>query len=287
MAEHWPFHMPGLNGTRFQPSARLPPHEAERPTAWFAFQADRLLVRVQGDSVVLPEWGHLAALSASYERRHYLGRLGEVDCYAVELEAVVEPPADMALEGIRGLFGRLVDAHFSLAGRAVQVLEWDRNHRFCGRCGEPTVQVENERAKRCPRCGLHSYPRISPAVIMLVERGDRILLARNARNPAGFFSVLAGFVEPGESLEEAVVREVYEETAIEITDLRYFGSQPWPFPNSLMIGFTSTYAAGEIAVDGEEIAEAHWFEKRALPERLAGRISIARRLIDWAVEHRA
>ncbi len=122
---------------------------------------------------------------------------------------------------------------------------------------------------------------------MVVERGDEILLARNARNPGAFFSVLAGFVEPGESLEEAVVREVHEEVGLEIKDIRYFGSQPWPFPHQLMIGFTTTYASGEITADGDEIAEAHWFKKHQLPARRPGKLSIASQLIDWAVEHPA
>jgi NAD+ diphosphatase len=182
------------------------------------------------------------------------------------------------------LYGRLPDEQFSIAGRAVQILLWDQTHRFCGRCGQPTVHAPAERAKLCPRCGLLSFPRLSPAVIMLIRRGDELLLARNKAFADGFFSVLAGFVEPGESLEETVAREVREEVGLEVTDIGYFGSQPWPFPHSLMIGFTATYAGGEIRLQADEIAEAGWFHKRGDLPRLPGKLSIARRLIDSFIE---
>ena len=138
------------------------------------------------------------------------------------------------------------------------------------------------RAKECEECGRFDFPRISPAIIVLIEKGDALLLARSTRFPGSFFSVLAGFVEPGESLEEAVHREVKEETGILVKDIEYFGSQPWPFPDSLMIGFTAQYASGEIRIDGEEIAEAGWYKSHSLPQ-IPGKLSIARQLIDWFV----
>jgi NAD+ diphosphatase len=165
----------------------------------------------------------------------------------------------------------------------VQLVEWARTNRFCGRCGASTEDVTGLMAKRCPRCGLEAFPRLSPAVICLVERDDgRALLARGPQFAAGVYSCLAGFVEPGETLEEAVAREVREEVAVEVGEIRYFGSQPWPFPHSLMVGFTARWVSGEIAVDGTEITEARWFAASDLPE-VPSSISIARRLIDdWA-----
>jgi NAD+ diphosphatase len=143
-----------------------------------------------------------------------------------------------------------------------------------------------ERAKRCPACGLLSFPRLSPAIIVLVERDDRVLLARGVNFPEGMYSTLAGFVEPGESLEEAVHREIGEEVGVALTDLRYFGSQPWPFPHSLMIGFTARYAGGEIVLDDREIADAAWFTADRMP-RVPQKLSIARRLIDsYVAKHR-
>jgi NAD+ diphosphatase len=186
---------------------------------------------------------------------------------------------------LRSLYGRLDEDLFSVAGRAVQIVEWHRTHRYCGRCGVETEDLPGERARVCPRCGLTSYPRLSPAVIVLVTRGDgdEVLLARSHHFPAGMYSILAGFVEPGESLEEAVVREIGEEAGIELSGLRYFGSQPWPYPNSLMIGFTATYAGGEIRLDEREIADAAWFGRDNLP-LLPGRPSIARRMLDRWLE---
>jgi len=142
--------------------------------------------------------------------------------------------------------------------------------------------IENEkteRAKECPQCGLLHFPRLAPAIIVLVERDQEFLLARSRHFLPGMYSVLAGFVEPGESLEEAVVREVKEEVGVDIKDIKYFGSQPWPFPHSLMIGFTATYAGGEISLNDSEIEDAGWFTVNNLP-RIPGKISIARKLID-------
>ena len=267
------------DAVRFVPALR-PPEEAPRAALWFPFRRDQLLVRSDADGAALLEYADLAALGADFEKAHYLGRLDDVDCYTLELEPEVEPPADATFEGLRALYGRLPEDHYSIAGRAVQILLWDQTHRFCGRCGQPTVNAPAERAKLCPRCGLLNFPRLSPAVIMLVRRGDEFLLARNRAFAEGMFSVLAGFVEPGESLEEAVAREVHEEVDLQVDDIRYFGSQPWPFPHSLMIGFMANYASGEIHPQADEIVEAAWFNRRGPLPLLPGKLSIARRLID-------
>src|SRR5205823_14269946 len=167
------------------------------------------------DQAVLLEYADLVALGADFEAGHYLGRMADLDFYALELDPDLAVPTETTLEGLRALYGRLPEDYFSIAGRAVQILLWDSTHRFCGRCGQPSVNAPAERAKLCPQCGLLSFPRLSPAVIMLVQRGDEFLLARNRAFVEGFFSVLAGFVEPGESLEEAVAREIREEVGLE------------------------------------------------------------------------
>jgi NAD+ diphosphatase len=189
------------------------------------------------------------------------------------------------LAPLRSLFGVLEDETVLTAGLGSQMIYWDRAHRFCGRCGGRTEDKIDERAKICPDCGLLNYPRLSPAVIVAVVRDDRILLARNQRFKRSFYSVLAGFVEPGETLEQCVGREVLEEAGIRVENIRYFGSQPWPFPDSLMIGFTADYAGGRIRTDGEEIADAGWFAAGRLPA-IPPRLSIARQLIDWFVDRR-
>lgn len=263
--------------------ALQPPPDPPTGVAWFAFQNDRLLVQPaeSEDGVRLPDADDLAACGVDLDSGHYLGRLESIDCYAVDVVGSSEPPVDTTAEGLRALYGRLDDDYFAIAGRAVQILLWDRTHRYCGRCGQETVHAERERARLCPHCGLLSFPRLSPAVIMLISRGEHeLLLARNKAFVGGFFSVLAGFVEPGESLEEAVAREVHEEVGLDIADIRYFGSQPWPFPHSLMIGFTAHYVGGELRLQEDEIAEAAWFDRREPLPPLPGKLSIARKLID-------
>ncbi len=174
---------------------------------------------------------------------------------------------------------------FRMLAFAEQVATWQSQHRFCGRCGTPTQQVPGERCMRCPSCALDSYARISPSMIVLVTRGDEVLLARSPRFVPGVYSTLAGFVEPGESAEECVVREVREEVGIEVGNLRYLGSQGWPFPHSLMLGFHAEYVGGEIVPQVDEIEDARWFHIEQLPPLPMTR-SIARYLIDLYVARR-
>lgn len=235
----------------------------------------------------LPEREQVAALGLKVESAHYLGRLGETDCFALALPPVVnlELPAGMAVRGLRKLYGAIPDEQFAVAGRAAQIAVWDETHQFCGRCGTKVERQPAERAKRCPSCSLTVFPRLSPAVIVLVRRGTQALLGRSARFPIPMYSTLAGFVEPGESLEQTVEREIREEAGIEVKNLRYFGSQSWPFPHSLMVGFLAEYAGGELRPDGEELVDARWFDAHELPP-IPPRLSIARQLIDsWLAEH--
>ncbi|HSP79608.1 MAG TPA: NAD(+) diphosphatase [Myxococcaceae bacterium] len=264
-----------MSPPRFVPGHQAPARP--RDTALlFVARGMELLIAERDGAVHLPTGAELPSLA---EGAHFLGLLEGVDCYAAALPGEEEPPAGFQLVPARSLYNRVDEVLFGLAGRALAIAEWDVTHRFCGRCGQPTELAPNERSRRCTACRMPFYPRISPAVIVLITRGDTMLLARSTRFPEPFFSTLAGFVEPGESLEETVVREVREEVGLEIHDLRYFGSQPWPFGRSLMVGFTAEYADGDIRVDGEEIAEAAWFSPDALP-RIPPSLSIARHLID-------
>ena len=244
---------------------------------------DRLLVYHDPPSVRVPSLQNFSELDLVVLRKHYLGQLDHHHCYSVEVPEETVAPVGMAFEGLRQIYGRLDESLFRIATRAVQIVDWDRTHQFCGRCGAPMEAKATERAKLCPRCGLHHFPRLAPAIIVLVERGHALLLARSRHFTQGMYSVIAGFVEPGETLEEAVVREVREETGISIRDIKYFGSQPWPFPHSLMIGFTAAYESGEIVLEDSEIEDAGWFTRDNLPP-LPGKISIARRLIDGFLE---
>jgi NAD+ diphosphatase len=224
-----------------------------------------------------------AELGLPVLHQNYIGCLDGRYCYAVELPEGIAPPQGMTFEDLRRTYGRMDEDLFSVAGRAVQIIDWDRTHQFCGRCGARTKTHPTERAKECPQCGTLHFPRLAPAIIVLVERGREMLLARARRFPTAMYSTLAGFVEPGETLEEAVVREVQEETGITVKEIRYFGSQPWPFPHSLMIGFTASYAGGQITLSDEENVDAGWFTADNLPS-LPDKMSIARKLIDSFLE---
>jgi NAD+ diphosphatase len=274
---------PDMDVNRNFVSGIVPPTERSGPAWWFAFQENKLLVYQRSSSISIPCLVNFGELGLTALSQNYLGRLDRTHCYAVELGEGTVPPGGMVFEGLRQVYGRLDEDLFWVAARAVQIVDWDRTHLFCGRCGAPLRTKTTERAKECPICGQLHFPRLAPAMIVLVERGRELLLARSRHFLPGMYSVLAGFVEPGESLEEAVVREVREEVGITVKDIKYFGSQPWPFPHSLMIGFTATYAGGEIFLSDEEIEDAGWFTVDNLPT-VPGKISIARKLIDWFIE---
>jgi NAD+ diphosphatase len=241
---------------------------------WFIFRNGRLLVHEQSADV--PRLTDAGSLGLPALRNIFVGSLFGEPSFALEVEEGSPAPEGMMWEGLRALFMHYDQARIAAAGRAVQLLDWDRDHRFCGRCAARTVQLEHERGRRCPSCGLTAWPRIAPAMMALVKRGRQLLLARSPHAPQGRFSALAGFVEAGESVEDTVVREVREEVGIEIANPRYFGSQSWPFPNSLMIAFVCDYAGGEITPQEGEIDE--WFDVDALPD-ISSTVSIAGRLI--------
>lgn len=252
-------------------------------TRCFVVRQLGLVVRSLGEQVLLPELSDLPRLGLAAAELHYLGRLHEEDCLALDAGGG-ELPAPWAVQSLRSLYGQLTEDEFGVAGRAVQIMTFAVTHRFCGSCGQPTTRDAVERCVRCPSCELVFYPRVSPAIIVLVRRGEQALLASSARFAPGFYSTLAGFVEPGESLEQTLAREVFEEVGIQVENVRYFGSQPWPFPHSLMVGFVADYAGGEIVVDGQEILDARWFAAHALPE-VPPKLSIARKLIDaWLAD---
>lgn len=273
-----PEHRYSLTRRTFVPgvSAGTPP----RDTYWFAFRGYRLLVRVQEDQARVPELSSLQEVDLGVVRSQYLGTLDGRPCYSAELPEDAEPPPGMTFQGLRSLYGLLDEDFFWVAGRAVQIVDWDRTHQYCSACGSLTESQRRERVKVCPNCGYTSYPRLAPAIIVAVTRGDKLLLARSRRHPPGLYSVLAGFVEPGETLEECLMREVKEEVGLEVKNIRYFGSQPWPFPHSLMIAFTCEHAGGGIVLDDEEMEEAAWFGADELP-RVPPPISISRQLIEW------
>lgn len=250
---------------------------------WFFFDSQKLLVRRDGDAARVPHPCHADAKRFLDGDVREIGALGGVRCFAAALggNAVIDPPFE--LSELRPLFGVLNDETFWMAGRALHLLHWGSRTRFCGVCGAATREKEDEIARVCTSCGEIVYPRISPAVIVAVVKDGKILLANANRFSAKLYSVIAGFVEPGESLEQCVHREVMEEMGIRVKNVRYFDSQPWPFPDSLMAGFTAEYESGTLTVDRRENDHADWFASDSLP-LIPAKVSIARRLIDWFVD---
>ena len=211
--------------------------------------------------------------------KHFLGYLDNTSCYAVEVSSSSSLLAGTKLTPMHSMLGKIPDNFFSLASRAVQIVEWYRANQFCGKCGQSTTEHSDERAMQC-KCGNLIYPKISPCVIVLVTNGENLLLAHNKNFPGNFYSTLAGFIEPGETSEDALCREVFEEVNIEIENIKYYSSQSWPFPSQLMLGFHAEYKSGEINPDGIEIDKAEWFHYKKLPQVPPGKISISGRLIE-------
>ncbi|MEO6269533.1 MAG: NAD(+) diphosphatase [Lautropia sp.] len=269
------------------PDGFLPDHSASADDAAIAHVFIRDQLVQPADCPALLPWDTYRELGLVAARRHVIGRHQGVTHVAVALAETSAPPplpTGWRAGGIRSWFGVLPDTQLAIAMRGVQLLEWERTHRFCGACGSATERVAAERAYRCGACGLSVYPRICPAMMVLITRGREILLARGVSFPPGRYSALAGFLEAGESIEDAIHREVREEVGVEVDDLAYFASQSWPFPNSLMIAFTAKWRSGDIAADPGEIADARWFDIDSLPDIPAPRVSISRALIDATVQ---
>ncbi len=246
---------------------------------WFIFCGSKLHI-ADDDLSPIPLAKSVAAAGFVPTRTQFIGWYGETACFSAEIEKIPEH-LSATFHGLRQTYGRVTDDFFWIASRAVQIVGWDRDHQFCGRCATPTEVGDGEHVRICPACGQRNYPHIAPAVIVAVKRDGRLLLARNRRHRAGMYTVLAGFVEAGETLEETVRREIKEEVGIEVMNIRYFGSQPWPFPNSLMVGFTADYAGGEFIFEDDDIEDAAWYTAENLPT-LPSSPSIAHELIrDW------
>jgi NAD+ diphosphatase len=264
----------------------IDPSNTSDEALWFVYHQDRLLIKTGSNGYLVPRFRDIAAFKSTLIRKLFLGSLNEIPCYAAELSNDNKVSGNFRLKGLRELFfGQIEEELIWIAGQANQLVDWNRSHQFCGKCGGPTQDGQDERAKVCPQCRLVNYPRVSPAVIVAVTKEDQILLASNIRFKSGYYSVLAGFVEPGENLEECVAREIKEEVGISVNNIRYFASQPWPFPNSLMVGFLADYAGGEIKTDNTEIRKAGWYTAENLPS-IPPKITIARQLIDWFVNRR-
>jgi NAD+ diphosphatase len=247
----------------FKPEIAPTPEDEKNAAYWFIFRENQILLI---NSTELPQIPLLKGESIweQITGRRFLGYWDGCPCFAANW-GTRNIPADWENYNIRELFGKIDDRIYRLIGRAFHFMYWEQNNQYCGRCGAPTANSPIEYAKICSKCGWTIYPRIAPAIIVAVVKGDQILLAQAKNSRTGFYGVIAGFVEPGETLEETVAREISEEVGITVKNIRYFGSQPWPFPDSLMLGFTAEWADGEIVVDDKEIGAAGWFRAEEIP----------------------
>jgi len=264
-------------------SALQPASPSEQPF-FFVFKAEEILVCRTEKGVHIPRAIDISMLlSHATESMHYLGVYDAIPCYMTVLAENTMPPAGMVFQSLRAAMHDIDNTDlFFIASRAKQIAHWDASTQFCGRCGHVTQRSPTERAKVCARCAALYYPQLAPVVLALIWRKNEILLARSPHFQKGVYSVLAGFVEPGETLEEACCREVQEEVGVQIKNLQYFGSQPWPFPSNMMIGFIAEHAQGEIVMDPVEIEDAQWFALPALPGglRLPNALSLSRQMIE-------
>lgn len=256
----------------FVPASAAPHNPSE---GWVVVYHEQSFAMYQGQLFHEPD---MARFLGDVDTQLMLGHLDGKPCQLVRLSQPADLPG-VSWHGLRGLIGQVDDLTFRLLGLAQQLDAWHDSHRFCGRCGSPTQARADERAMECTECSLRQYPKLAPCIIVLITRGEEILLARSPHFRPGFFSTLAGFIEPGESAEECLHREVREEVGLEVEGLEYLGSQNWPFPNSLMLGFHARYAGGEIVPQPGEIEEAAWWSVRDLPG-IPPRGTISRWLID-------
>lgn len=257
--------------------------KAHQPAIWLIFVAEKLLANKAQPTPIEAHWETLTFAHAYQEQIVQIGALNGKPCYLIDMgnERVAE--VDFQAVSLRTLLHHSEAELFEVAARAWQVMLFLRTHRFCGQCGSTMQSIDWEMAVQCSRCHHRCYPRISPCIIVSIKYQDKILLAQGKpQRERNMFSTLAGFVESGETLEQAVHREVFEEVGIQIKNLRYFASQPWPFPHSLMVGFLADFASGEIKVDGQEILEAYWFNFDQLPS-IPPVFSIAGKLIKQTI----
>ena len=255
-------------------TATFLPHQA----FWFIFQNNELLLLRENNT--LPGDAECASVALYFLRRFQLGKLNNIEYYCAEMSKDVSIPDMFHSLTLRQALPLFENDKYGLAVKAYSIMNWDSNHQFCGCCGSLTTHQVKDFERQCPSCKLSFFPRISPSIIVLIKKENHLLMARSPHFPPGVYGLIAGFVNAGESIEEAVHREVKEEVGLTIKNLLYCGSQPWPFPDSLMMAFTADYETGEIIMDQDEIEDAGWYEYDKLPGLPSMALSIAMKLID-------
>ncbi len=251
---------------------------------YFIFNKEKILIKENTDYLTFPTENEFKEDTVKPFNKCHLWEWDFMKYSVFEVDDTFPIPQGYIFEKVHTCRSHYDEKNYRRVAMAFQTLNWDKNHQYCGVCGEFLSSIEKDKSKECAKCGKKIFPEISPAIIVAILKDDKILLAHNINFPDNLYSLIAGFVELGETLEEAAIREIREEVGIEIKNLCYFGSQSWPFPNSLMFGFTAEYVSGEIKVDGEEITDANWYTPEDFPT-LPGHGSIARTIIEWYIEN--
>lgn len=252
------------------------------PSYWFILHNECLLICQHGESI-LPTHHDIQPLAHLLTHQHGLGQFNGADIYCAELSITTDHLNELKPIALRQALELLGPEWYSLAVKAYSIINWDNNHQYCGKCGQLTEHKSQTFERTCIACGTVFYPRISPSVIVLIHKDDEILMARSPHFSKGVYGLIAGFVEAGESAEAALHREVKEEVGVTVKNLSYFGSQAWPFPDSLMLGYIAEHDAGEIVIDGNEIECAGWYRYNQLPGRPSHHISLASKLLDYFI----
>jgi NAD+ diphosphatase len=269
----------------FEPS-KHPLYEEYNQDYLYIFKENKLMVVKDNEKYHVPRRDTIDGLNIDLINFQCIGAYDKCNCFCGEITDNVDSNS-IDFVDLRTYSKHVDEETYLLSSKALLLLNWLKSNQYCGRCGSKMEKKEdgNDRAMVCPNCDNVVWPKTAPAIIVAVTKGDKLLLAHNKQFPEGMYSVLAGFVELGETFEQCVKREVFEETGIKVKNIKYFGSQPWPFPNSMMIGYTAEYLEGEIREDKDEIIHADWFSKEEIPGKYRQSISIGSRLIEWFLKN--
>ena len=253
---------------------------------WFIFCKDALVLKkLSNGEYTIPQGAQSPIETKPWSNIHKITPMDdgtEVRTYNIDMPITDNPLYEMC--GLRQSYYKIPHSLYLKAGKCMEILYWDHNTQFCGVCGAP-MKLHTDISKRCTNCGKEIWPQLSTAVITLISKGDEVCLVHAKNFKTNFYGLVAGFVETGETLEEAAMREIQEEVGLKVRDLKYFASQPWPYPSGLMVGFIAKYDSGEITLQRSELSNGGWFHKDNLPV-IPEKLSIARQLLDYWLENK-
>lgn len=254
---------------------------AQTKICWFIIQNQELVVLNHDNS--FPNHQDISPLSPYFVRDFSLGHVKGIDYFCAEINDNITIQDAFQTVPLKQALSLIYPDQYGMGVKAYAVMLWDKNNQFCGRCATPTIHQKPQFERLCPTCQFSFFPRISPSIIVLIHRGNEVVMARSPHFAPGIYGLIAGFVEIGETIEETIHREVKEEIGLTVKNITYFGSQPWPFPDTLMLAFIAEYDSGELVIDNDEIDDAGWYRYDNLPGRPSSSFSIASNLLDYFI----